>query len=202
MIDTIVFDIGNVLALWRWREQFKELGFNDIETEEIAKVTVHSPNWSLYDKSVKTDEEIIDIMSSEAPMYREQISKLFHNMDNICETFDYSRDWLKTYKDAGYRVYVLSNFARTSYNLAKRNFDFLQYTDGQVISYEIGEVKPERKIFSYLENTYHIKPENAIFIDDTLKNVMAAKEYGYNIVHFKDYNQADSDIKSIIEKSN
>ena len=45
MIKNIIFDIGNVLAAFRWREVFVSLGFDEEEIEALAEATVKSNLW-------------------------------------------------------------------------------------------------------------------------------------------------------------
>lgn len=42
MIDTVVFDIGNVLAEWHWRKNFTEM-FGEALVDTLADATVRSP---------------------------------------------------------------------------------------------------------------------------------------------------------------
>ena len=46
MIRNIVFDIGNVLTDFRWREFLQDKGFEDDMMDRIAKASVASPLWN------------------------------------------------------------------------------------------------------------------------------------------------------------
>ena len=52
MIRTIIFDIGNVLADFRWKEFFYELGYDDELLKRIGKATVESSDWCEYDRGL------------------------------------------------------------------------------------------------------------------------------------------------------
>jgi putative hydrolase of the HAD superfamily len=54
----------------------------------------------------------------------------------------------------------------------------LSKMDGMVISYEIHMLKPDPAIFRYTLETFGIKAEETLFIDDNLHNVEAARELG------------------------
>ena len=70
MIKNIIFDIGNVLASFRWKELFQELGFTGETFERIAAATVlHPTMWNEFDRSLMTDEEIITSCIERAPEY-------------------------------------------------------------------------------------------------------------------------------------
>ena len=46
MIRTIIFDIGNVLTVFGWKNFLKSFGF-DAETEDkVAKATMDNPFWN------------------------------------------------------------------------------------------------------------------------------------------------------------
>lgn len=185
MIKNIIFDIGNVLAEFRWRKMFKELGYTGEVFERVADATVRGPWWEEYDRSRMTDEEIWAKCCALAPEYKPQIMAVFENIGNICKEYDYARAWIYDLKAAGYNVYLLSNFGRTSFEIACQHFSFMDLVDGQVISYEVKEIKPDRAIFSALEKKYGICPGESIFLDDTMKNVKAAKSYGYHGIFFE-----------------
>jgi putative hydrolase of the HAD superfamily len=201
MIKNIVFDIGNVLAEFRWKKMLAELGFEGEIFEAVANATVRSPLWAEFDRSAVSDEEIIRACVANAPEYKKEILSVFENIHLICETYTYAKEWVIDLRARGYRVYLLSNFGRTSFAKATPQLDFLPYVDGRVISYEVGEVKPDREIFSALEEKYGIAPEESIFFDDMKENVEAAVRYGYHGVVFTSREDAEEQIKTIIKET-
>ena len=165
MIKNIILDIGNVLAKFRWREMFRALGFDRETFDIVAQATV-------------------------APGYESQVQAVFDHIENICAPFDYARAWIYQMKASGYGVYLLSNFGRTSFEIASRKFDFMDLIDGHMISYEVEAVKPDRDIFAALEEKYGLKPEECVFLDDMAPNIKAAKSYGYHGILFQKKDQA------------
>lgn len=61
------------------------------------------------------------------------------------------------------------------------------------ISDEIGIAKPDKKIFRFILKKHRIKSDECIFIDDNDKNIISAKELGFNTIHYtatiKDFNK-------------
>jgi len=47
-----------------------------------------------------------------------------------------------------------------------------------VISYEVKEVKPGRKIYEILLEKYDLKAEECAFMDDTLPNIETGRKMG------------------------
>ena len=55
MIDTVIFDIGNVLTEWHWHNSFVEWFGEDL-VDTLANATVMSPEWAEIDRGVLTEE--------------------------------------------------------------------------------------------------------------------------------------------------
>ena len=52
MIRNIVFDIGNVLAEFSWREHLARFGFTGEKAERIGKAMMLNPTWNELDRGV------------------------------------------------------------------------------------------------------------------------------------------------------
>lgn len=59
--------------------------------------------------------------------------------------------------------------------------------DGAVISSLVQLSKPDPAIYRYLIDTYFIKPEESVFIDDIPQNIIAAEQLGFHGIIFQDY---------------
>lgn len=84
---------------------------------------------------------------------------------------------------AGYRLFVLSNMSK-DYIEFLREMPVFQHFEGEIVSCEVGLIKPEREIYNLLLDRYNLVPEQTIFIDDRKPNVDAAAEVGINPFHF------------------
>ena len=56
MITTIIFDIGNVLAEFTWKEHYESFGYDEQMVERIAKATVKNPDWNEFDRGAMSEE--------------------------------------------------------------------------------------------------------------------------------------------------
>lgn len=47
-------------------------------------------------------------------------------------------------------------------------------------------VKPEKEIFHLMLKRYHLEVSSCLFIDDSLKNIDAAKKLGFSTIHVQE----------------
>lgn len=182
MIDTVVFDIGNVLAEWHWRKNFTEM-FGEALVDTLADATVRSPQWLEMDRGALSEAEMVE--------------RIVRENHTFVTTYPYADAWLRGLHNAGYKVYILSNFGDFSYNRAKPGFTFLQYADGALISYEVKLVKPDRAIYEALRTRFGIVPENAVFLDDRPENTEAARAFGMQAITVESKAQADAALRAL-----
>lgn len=200
MIKNVVFDIGNVLIAFSWREVMLDVGIKPEDTETIADATVRSKYWSELDRGIMTDEQIVDGFISGAPQFEKEIRRFFAHVTESMPPFDYSKGWLHSVKERGYNVYILSNFSNNNFNACKPSYTFLEEADGMIISYQHKTIKPERKIYEILLETYSLDPRECVFIDDRDDNIAAAVELGFSGIVFKSYEDASAKLDTLLKK--
>ena len=74
-----------------------------------------------------------------------------------------------------------------------------RYFDGQIISGLVKQVKPDRAIYCTLLDTYDLKAEESLFIDDLRANIEAASVLGFHTVLFQDRSKGYEEINSILK---
>ena len=85
----------------------------------------------------------------------------------------------KLKKDNQYRVYILSNIDRETFELQKMKYKhFFSLFDGIVTSYETNLLKPDPTIYQYLIDTYNLTPADCCYIDDQNENLITAQQFG------------------------
>lgn len=200
MIKTIIFDIGNVLVHFGWREVFQEFGLEGEELERFADATVRHQAWVDLDEGIITTEEAKEAYAKEVPEYREYIDRIYQEMDKMLVQYDYAIPWIKELKERGYRIYILSNWSKPAYDACQNTaLSFLPLVDGVVFSYRELMIKPNKKIYELICNRYDINPAEAVFLDDTEKNIIAARDYGLHGIHFKSYEQGKAELEELLK---
>lgn len=197
MINTIVLDIGNVLVDFRWEEYLRDCGYEEEVFQKVSKATVKNEAWRHWDRGDINEAEMIELCCKQEPSVEKQIRKLFQDILQLVKEYDYSADFIKLLKINGYKVYLLSNFAKSHYELDKQYFEFVKYVDGGVISYEIIHNKPEPEIYEALINKYDFNPAEAVFLDDLAENLEGAKPFGFQTIQVKNYDQILKDLRKL-----
>lgn len=197
MIRNIVFDIGNVLSDFCWREFLENKGFDDAMIERLANATVRTEYWNEYDKGAMSDEEIMQAFVNCDPEIAEEIHKGFDNVSGMVRIREYACPWVCELKEKGYRVYYLSNFAAKTEAQCPDSLAFLPLMDGGILSYREKMIKPGEEIYNLLCRRYHLKPEECVFLDDTLKNIETARRLGWKGIHFITREQAIEELKKL-----
>lgn len=183
MIKTIIFDIGNVLADFSWEPFFRSFGFSEEVFRKLVQATVKSPEWNELDRGVWSTEKIIASFIANDPSIGQEIKLVFRDINGIVTKRDYTVTWIKHLKEAGYQVLYLSNFGEITRAHCQEALEFMPYTDGGIMSYEVKMIKPEPAIYLALIDKYDLVPEECVFVDDMWENVEAAKALGFEGVH-------------------
>ena len=197
MIKHIIFDIGNVLAGFTWREFYAGFGYDAEMVERLGAATVKDPVWNEIDRGVWSDEEVLAGFIKNDPSLEEALRRIFRNIHGIVVKYDYAVPWIRSLQEAGYRCYYLSNFSRKAHAECGDALDFLEYMDGGILSYQDRLIKPDKKIYLLLLERFGLTAEECVFMDDTEKNVLAAEELGIRTILFRNREQAVQKLKEM-----
>lgn len=202
MIKNIVFDIGNVLVDYRWREHINECGFEGETARRLGEAMMLSPIWQEVDRGVWTDEELLNGFIKNAPDLEKEIRMVFSNLRTLVGERHGSRPWLRALKKEGYQLYYLSNFAGRVKQEAKDRLTFLNEMDGGIMSYEVQLIKPDPAIYRALFEQYGLKPEESVFLDDSEANIKTARELGMYTVLVINQGQAMKNLQELLTQIN
>jgi phosphoglycolate phosphatase-like HAD superfamily hydrolase len=92
--------------------------------------------------------------------------------------------FMRSCKEGGHSVYILSNWDPDSFELLEDRFPQLfDLCDGVIISGTIHSTKPENTIYQTLLDTYELDPTQTIFLDDRPENLETAQKHGIATIH-------------------
>ncbi len=82
------------------------------------------------------------------------------------------------------KLFMLSNIDASHINFIDHNFPYVKLIKNRVLSYKAKTVKPEKEIYRFIMEKFGINPQETIFVDDMKKNILAAKFFGFNTIHY------------------
>jgi len=182
----VVFDLGGVLIDWNPRYLYRKL-FDDEAAMETFLADVVSPEWNGQQDSGRTWAEAVEVLSHEHPEQRDLIAAYWHRwQETLGDAIAPTVAILEELREAGVRLYALSNWSAETFPVARPRYPFLDWFDGIVISGEEKVAKPEPAIFRHLLDRYGLEPATTVFIDDSEANVRAAAAEGIVSLRFVD----------------
>ena len=183
-IDTVVFDVGNVLLSWTAEELMNRLVPERPDLhEELAYRTMRSPYWTMRDRGSATVEEVIVAMSLRAPELEPYIRRIMKEWIDL-PAMPEGVETLKICKERGVKLYALTNYADKEFAYACEQHDFFRLFDGFLVSGREHTIKPGLDIYRLLISRFGLNPERTLFIDDSLMNIEAALESGLQALHY------------------
>lgn len=195
MIKAIFFDIGGTLvSIADFEDSYtaKKLGVDAKKFPQIGKK---------YNKPCETGK----ISDNE---FLEKVAKSFGLNKKTLK-----KNWLKIYgkrlkfykgtyriayklKRAGYKIGIISNVKKMYTAIIKRK-GVLKGFPIVILSYKVGFVKPDKKIYAVACKAAKVKPSETIFIDDRIKNVKGAKNFGEHAIQYKNPQQLENDLRRL-----
>ena len=188
MIRNMVFDIGNVLMDFRWKEYMRSLfGENEALIQTINQGIWHNGCWAAMDKGEMDGAATLRSAVAFSPQYEKEIKLTLDKVALAFHKFGYAVPWVQELKRMGLNVYYLSNYSTFSIAANPDVLDFIPCMDGGVFSFEVKAVKPEPEIYRCLCDKYGLKPEECLFTDDVPANVKGAQACGFQGIVFEGY---------------
>ncbi len=182
MIRAVIFDLGGVIVKFTNDQYYHRLAEISGKKHEFVKRAVESKELPLLESGK------ISITEFNAAVAKK--------LDIKTGRMDWFSFYKKTVKldmamlklvDSLHKRHVtafLTNIDESRYLYTAKILD-MDLFDYKFQSCYLGMRKPDPRIYVHVLKKMHIKPEEAVYIDDRLENVRGAKRVGINAVHFK-----------------
>ena len=199
VIRAVVVDIGGVIEVtpstgWiqRWEERLG-LGAGEFElrTAEVwdagvvGAISLEDVHRGLGER-LGLEESDVDALMADA--WAEYLGTL------NAEFVEYFRGLRPRYLTA-----MLSNSFVGAREREQELFGLEDMTDLVVYSHEVGVAKPDPRIYVLTCERLDVRPEAAVFVDDTEEMVDAARSTGMRAILFRDTGQAIAEIRALLD---
>lgn len=148
-----------------------------------------------YDSKEYTDEEIKDMFGPPEPDLikqnlesdqKEEAIELYfweynNNHNQLVEENKKINDMLATLKDRGYKLAIVTGKSKKSFFISLEKLEMENLFDVTLTGYDVNNAKPDPEGIVKALSDLNIKPENAMYIGDSDKDILAGKEAGVSV---------------------
>ncbi|HSX44478.1 MAG TPA: HAD family phosphatase [Candidatus Saccharimonadales bacterium] len=187
MVKAIIFDCFGVLTGDTWKEFVATLPKDQT-----------GPAYNLirqFDSGVLSPEEFnnqVLKLTGRVPKYIEGVGDLELHKNSLL--LDYIRDLKKHYK-TGLLSNVSTNWIRDTFLTRHEQALF----DDILLSYEVGAVKPDPRIYELAAGRLGEVLKDCVFIDDSVGNCQGAEAVGIQAILYQNFVQMKTDLEKILE---
>lgn len=181
-----VFDLGGVFVEWDPMLLFRKL----FKTEKEARWfqdNICTRDWNLEFDAGEIYAEGVAKLTTRFPRYWREIQAYDTRWE---ETFGpFIKGTIAIHNElvkAEVPTFAITNFSWEKWITRLPHWPFLEKFDGIVVSGLERLVKPDPRIFRLFCERYSLAPESCVFIDDSEINVVSARKFGMQAIHFTD----------------
>ena len=191
MIKNVVFDVGGVLLEWDPPKLLETLNLPSHFLEVFESLL-----WGAHDGGILSRQEFIEKLPShlDKGIFAYCVARLAKQLQPIPEMIELFHELRRK----GYGVFILSNMSQEMHEELSLLHGFFDKPEGAIFSYQVKAVKPQPQIYEALFQKYKLYPEESLFIDDRLDNVMAAERLKMKAVHCKSCLLARQEVESLL----
>ena len=194
MPTNIVFDFGAVLFTWQPHQLVHALFPAEAATlaaaRKLATAIFHHDDWQAFDAGTVQLPWVIERTARRLNLSHQTLHGLMSSIPGHLAPIPQTLALLARLKQrrerqGDIRLYFLSNMPEPYARVLEQRHAFLGWFDGGVFSGDVKLIKPQPEIFQLLQARHALDPANTVFIDDLASNVQAAREHGWQAIHFE-----------------
>jgi HAD superfamily hydrolase (TIGR01549 family) len=204
-IKNIIFDLGGVIINLDIKKSINE--FNKISSIPFQDIYTQANQTELFNDFDKGLIAPIDFFERLKQLIRfKGDNYLLYEAWNAM-LLDFPEHRFDTLIEAkqNYKTFLLSNTNETHIEIFEKDLrkkhgiqNFEDYFDKLYYSCRIGMRKPDKEIFEFVLNENNLKPDETIFIDDSIQHVKGAGEAGLNAYLL----EKNMEVKTLLNKLN
>jgi putative hydrolase of the HAD superfamily len=196
----VVFDVGGVIVRWQpldlMREHLAAVDPHEAHAQ-VFQSWAPGADWLEFDRGTVEPDVLAERIARRTGYPRAAIESLIGAIGAHLQPMPDSVALIERVRAAGHRLGLLSNMPRPYADHLETAHDCFGWFDHRAWSGRLGLVKPDRAFFDHLLARLDVAPSQAVFIDDHIGHVEAARSYGWSAVLFQSAAQAEHDLRAL-----
>jgi HAD superfamily hydrolase (TIGR01509 family) len=196
MIQTVFFDLGNVLADFDWQSAAHKIAENSkMSPGEVYTICTVSPMAMQYETGKISSKIFFERLneqfgfSGSPEELRGLWSDIFTPVQKHLQILDRIR--------SKYPVGLISNTNEAHVSGINGKFEFLRWFPEPTYSFVAGFLKPQPEIYRDALQSLREQAEKSLFIDDMQANVSAAQGLGMKVIHLTKEKDLEQELKKL-----
>ena len=178
----IVFDLGKVLLDFDYAIAAKKIGsIGKMSFDQVRAYLGQSDVLVRFETGMISQRELFDEIC--------QVTGFDGGFAQFCDIFTdifteipAMIELHATLRRQGFPTYIFSNTNDLQLAHIRRRFPFFANFDGYILSYEVGSMKPDAKIYEALERLAGKRGGDLLYIDDRAENIVAGDARGWQTI--------------------
>lgn len=185
-ISTVVFDVGKVLFEWDLRHLYAKLIADPDELEYFVTHVV-TPQWHFQHDAGRALGEMVPELIADFPQYQKLIEAYATRFnETIPGPVPGSLEIIRELTARDIPLFAITNFGAEFWDMFRPTQPIFDHFSDIVFSGVEKVIKPDPAIYALALRRFGLSWGEAIFVDDNIDNVIAARANGFAAHHFQD----------------
>ncbi len=182
----IVFDFGNVLVEWNparlIREHYAAPDGRALVPETLAETLVNHQDWLDFDLGLIDSSELASRSGHRLGLNAAGLRDFVDRIPHVLPVLEPAVALMMALADrqhGPHRVIYLSNMPAPYAEVLAERCPWIARFDGGIFSGRVKLAKPDAAIYAAAESQLRLDPADTLFVDDSVRNVLAARARGW-----------------------
>ena len=196
----LVFDFGGVLFQWQpprlIQRELPHLATDEATAKALAEKFFqnYSGDWADFDRGTVTPPDLVQRIARRTGLAAADVQRVVDGVPRELQPVPETLGLLRRLRDAGRGLYFLSNMPGPYATHLEQTHACVGWFRDGVFSARVAFIKPEAAIYQLAAVRFGHAPEDLVFMDDHLPNVLAARQQGWNALHFSSAAAAEAEL--------
>jgi putative hydrolase of the HAD superfamily len=198
-----VFDFGRVVFRWRPETLVSSVLPHRAKDREAIEHWVkqifqgYGGDWADFDRGIVDPPELARRIAARTGLGEAEVTAIIDAAPGELEPLPDTVDWLRRLHAQGRPLHFLSNMPEPFAAHFERTHDVMALFESGIFSARVQLLKPDPAIYAHAAEVFGRAPADLLFLDDHLPNIVAAREAGWQAIHFVDAAQAEAEAQAL-----